>query len=84
MTISVDLWELPQPQLTSSITDITEKNFYSRCPPEKRPRFMNIETQDTISQTSLVSATKDTAGDTENDKEEYEPDMEKVPENFEI
>ena len=81
MTISADLWELPQPQLTFSITDETEKNFYSRCPPEMRPRFMNRETQDvslTISQTSLDSPSKDTAGDTENDKQEYEPDMEKV------
>jgi ATP-binding cassette subfamily C (CFTR/MRP) protein 1 len=79
MTNSVDHWELPQPQLTSAFTDETEKNFYSRCPPEMRPRFMNIETQNvlaTISQTSLPS--KDTAGDTENDKQEYEPDMEKV------
>ena len=78
MAISADLWELPQPQLTSAITDKTEKNFYSRCPPEKRPRFMNKETQNvspTISQTSL---SKDTTGDTENDKQEYEPDMEKV------
>ena len=72
-----DLWELPQPQLTASITDETEKNFYSRCPPEKRPQFMNKEMQNLnmISQTSLVSASKDTARD---DKQEYEPDMEKV------
>jgi ATP-binding cassette, subfamily C (CFTR/MRP), member 1 len=75
--ISADLWELPQPQLTSSITDKTEENFYSRCPPEKRPQFMNKETQNRISQTSLVSASKDTAGESENDKQEYEPDMEK-------
>ena len=32
----------------------------------------------TISQTSLVPPSKDTAGETENDKQEYEPDMEKV------
>ena len=74
--IPVDLWELPQPQLTSSIADKTEENFYSRCPPEKRPQFMNTESQNnTISRTSLVSASKDTAGDSDNDKEEY---MEKV------
>ena len=75
---SADLWELPQSQLTSAITEKTEKNFYSRCPPEKRPRFMNKETQNvspTISQSSL---SKDTARNTENDKKGYEPDMEKV------
>jgi ATP-binding cassette subfamily C (CFTR/MRP) protein 1 len=79
MTILADLWELPQPQLTSSITDKTELNFYSRCPPEKRPRFMNKESQNTISQTPLVSASKDTVGDAENEKQEFEPaDMDKV------
>ena len=78
VTISADLWELPQCQTTSAITDKTEKNFYSRCPPEKRPQFMIKETQSTISQTSLVSTSKDAAGDTENGKLAYEPEMEKV------
>ena len=72
MTISADLWELPLSQLTSVITDKTEKNFYSRCPPEKRPRFMNKETQNTISQTSLDSPSKDTAGDGESDNQKYD------------
>ena len=78
MTTCTDLWELPEPQLTSAIADETEKNFYSRCPPEKRPRFMNKETQNTILDTSLVLPSKDTAGDAENEKQEYETDMEKV------
>ena len=78
MTVYADLWELPQSHLTSSITDKTEKNFYSRCPPDKRPRFMNEEMQNTISRTSLDSPSKDTAGDAENEKQEYEQDMEKV------
>ena len=78
--IPVDLWELPQPQLTSSIADKTEENFYSRCPPEMRPRFMNMEseTPNTISQTSLVSPSNVTTEETENGKLEYGPDMEKV------
>ena len=82
MATPADLWELPQPQLTSSIADKTEENFYSRCPPEKRPQFMNKETQN-ASRTSLVSASKDTAGDSsENEKqEEY---MEKVCKEIEI
>ncbi|TFK67200.1 multidrug resistance-associated ABC transporter [Pluteus cervinus] len=32
-----DLWTLPKEYLTSTITDNLEMNFYSRCPPEKRP-----------------------------------------------
>ncbi|KAF8882127.1 P-loop containing nucleoside triphosphate hydrolase protein [Infundibulicybe gibba] len=35
-----DLWELPRPRLTSSITDKVETNFYLRCPPESRPHFL--------------------------------------------
>ena len=87
-TISTDLWELPQSQLTSAITDKAEKNFYSRCPLEMRPRFMNFDSEtqkNTISQTSLDSPSNNTAtGDTENDKPEYGPDMEKVCRNNSI
>ena len=86
MALSADLWELPQSQLTSTLTDNIEKNFYSRCPPEKRPRFIVKETQmhdsinvsRTTSQISGVSPNKHMAGD---EKEEYEPDMEKVCRN---
>ena len=39
---------------------------------------MNKETQNTILDTSLVLPSKDTAGDAENEKQEYETDMEKV------
>ncbi|KAG6873113.1 hypothetical protein C0995_002776 [Termitomyces sp. Mi166 len=35
-----DLWELPSDRLTSAVTDATEAQFYSRCEPDKRPRFM--------------------------------------------
>ena len=89
MTNFADLWELPESQSTSTLTDSTEKNFYSRCPPEKRPRFMVKETQmheinvsPTISQISSsdVSPTpnKHTTGDAENEKRECETDTEKV------
>ena len=78
MTIATDLWELPQPQLTSAITDKTEWNFYSRCPPEKRPRFTNKETQNASSTIPQKSFSKGTAGDTENDKQKYELDKEMV------
>ena len=78
MTISADLWELPQPQLTSTLTDKTEENFYSRCPPEKRPRFMIKETQmsEDLSPTVISASTnKYTAGD---ENEEHESAMGKV------
>ncbi|PPQ74022.1 hypothetical protein CVT26_006961 [Gymnopilus dilepis] len=35
-----DFWELPRARLTSTLSDKVEKNFYERCPPEKRPRYM--------------------------------------------
>ncbi|PPQ81812.1 hypothetical protein CVT25_013648 [Psilocybe cyanescens] len=35
-----DFWELPKARLTSTITDDVERNFYARCPPEKRPRHI--------------------------------------------
>ena len=85
MTISADFWELPQPQLTSSITDKIEKNFYLRCPPEKRPWFMresDMNVSLTISGTSSsVSSSPNKhaeAGDVQNQKHEYKPDTEKV------
>ena len=62
MMISADFWELPEPQLTSTLTDIIEKNFYSRCPPEKRPRFM----------------TREMSAGAQNEEPGYESDMEMV------
>ncbi|KAI0795051.1 multidrug resistance-associated ABC transporter [Abortiporus biennis] len=32
-----DLWELPSKRLTANLSEDLERNFYSRCPPEKRP-----------------------------------------------
>ncbi|KAI0700341.1 multidrug resistance-associated ABC transporter [Cytidiella melzeri] len=32
-----DLWQLPTPLLTKSLSAELERNFYNRCPPEKRP-----------------------------------------------
>lgn len=32
-----DLWELPDSLLTKSISAEIEHNFYTRCPPERRP-----------------------------------------------
>lgn len=38
-TIAVDFWKLPDQRLTQTLTEELEKNFYARCPPEKRPVF---------------------------------------------
>jgi ATP-binding cassette, subfamily C (CFTR/MRP), member 1 len=35
----LDLWDLPDSRLTSSLATEVEENFYARCPPEKRPEF---------------------------------------------
>jgi len=40
MVPSSDFWELPASRNTGAITDAVEQNYYSRCPPEKRPFFM--------------------------------------------
>jgi hypothetical protein len=40
MVASSDFWELPASRRTGAVTDVLEKNYYSRCPPEKRPFFM--------------------------------------------
>ncbi|KAJ3506143.1 hypothetical protein NLJ89_g7032 [Agrocybe chaxingu] len=36
-----DFWDLPHSRLTASVTDDVEHNFYKRCAPEKRPRYMH-------------------------------------------
>ncbi|KAG6836959.1 hypothetical protein H0H93_000601, partial [Arthromyces matolae] len=53
-----DLWELPQDKLTSSVTDAIEANFYSRCEPDKRPRFMQTESSTTSSEKEYVDTDK--------------------------
>ncbi|KZT03607.1 multidrug resistance-associated ABC transporter [Laetiporus sulphureus 93-53] len=35
-----DLWQLPPERLTDALTDVVEREFYARCSPDKRPRFL--------------------------------------------
>ena len=42
-----DLWELPQTRHTDTITANVERNFYSRCPPNKRPAHIHRLASDT-------------------------------------
>ncbi|KAF7982734.1 hypothetical protein HWV62_26606 [Athelia sp. TMB] len=50
-----DLWELPPDQLTASLSTEVERNFYARCPPEKRPA--QYHTQTTAADSSSSSDT---------------------------
>ena len=45
--LRLDLWELPQTRHTDTITADVERNFYSRCPPNKRPAHMHRLASDT-------------------------------------
>lgn len=38
-----DLWQLPNERLTSTLSDKIERNFYSRCMPDKRPYFLRYD-----------------------------------------
>ncbi|RXW15854.1 hypothetical protein EST38_g10001 [Candolleomyces aberdarensis] len=38
-----DFWQLPQSNLASAVTEKVERNFYSRCSPEKRPLHLREE-----------------------------------------
>ncbi|RDB26371.1 Oligomycin resistance ATP-dependent permease YOR1 [Hypsizygus marmoreus] len=54
-----DLWTLPEPRLTASITDAVELNFFSRCEPEKRPRFLQERLRDSENLSLSPSSTKE-------------------------
>lgn len=58
---SLDFWELPDNLLTSTISDNIEKNFYMRCPPEKRPRHMRDNPEKSPPETLTNVSTGDTS-----------------------
>ncbi|PCH38966.1 ATP-dependent bile acid permease [Wolfiporia cocos MD-104 SS10] len=58
-----DLWQLPHDELTVSLTDVVERNFYARCPPEKRPRFLKEESNFKDKRSSLASTPSMTVED---------------------
>ncbi|KAF9466008.1 multidrug resistance-associated ABC transporter [Collybia nuda] len=43
-----DLWHLPKSRLTDAVTNDVERNFYMRCEPETRPRFLRGNFPDDI------------------------------------
>jgi len=44
-----DFWELPTPQLTSTLSTELENIFYLRCPPEKRPECYRSQYSPSVS-----------------------------------
>ena len=73
----LDLWELPQPRLTNMIAADVERNFYSRCPSNKRPAFIHLLFSDTplsdseLGKTEFISEEKgDKPGNVEPSKTE--------------
>ena len=60
----LDLWQLPADWLTDPLTDELDREFYRRCPPEKRPgswRKSPVDLQERPP--SVVSASSATAED---------------------
>jgi ATP-binding cassette, subfamily C (CFTR/MRP), member 1 len=77
LVVPIDLWELPTDRQTASLSDEVERNFYARCPPEKRPiEFQNIDTQ-ASSSSNRTSATIDE--DVPDKSEKVATDPEKFP-----
>ncbi|KAI0929440.1 hypothetical protein AcV7_005292 [Taiwanofungus camphoratus] len=62
-----DLWQLPTERLTGALSDVVERNFYERCPPEQRPPHLRSSIgSDTGRHSSRSSTSSRTA---ENDKD---------------
>lgn len=61
---ALDLWQLPADRLTDPLTDELDREFYRRCPPEKRPRSWRKHQVDPQGRTSsVVSASSATVED---------------------
>ena len=54
----LDLWELPQSRHADTITVNVERNFYSRCSPDKRPAFLRTLHSDTPLNDSNIDKTE--------------------------
>ncbi|OBZ78499.1 Canalicular multispecific organic anion transporter 1 [Grifola frondosa] len=52
-----DFWQLPREKLTQTLSEKIENDFYSRCPPEKRPTFLHDIAQARSSALSPVGPT---------------------------
>ncbi|KAF8815566.1 multidrug resistance-associated ABC transporter [Phlegmacium glaucopus] len=68
-----DLWELPKPRHTDTITANVERNFYSRCPSDKRPIPMRHSPPDTPLDDLELSKTESDIAVNEEKPENVEP-----------
>lgn len=59
LIFKLDLWDFPTNLQTSSIANELEGNFFRRCPPEKRPSFLQSSNQNPMSPTPTEAAAKD-------------------------
>jgi ATP-binding cassette subfamily C (CFTR/MRP) protein 1 len=50
----IDLWSLPDYMLAASVSQEVEKNFYSRCEPEDRPRSFQARAKDPSTRSTLT------------------------------
>ena len=71
--LKLDLWELPQPRHTDTITSDVERNFYSRCPSNKRPAFMHRLPSETPLSDSELGKTESKLEEKVDEPEKVEP-----------
>ncbi|TDL20293.1 multidrug resistance-associated ABC transporter [Rickenella mellea] len=77
-----DLWQLPTPRLTRTLTDAIQTNFFARVEPEKRPHFLRNASSSsssdsaaspTLSPTSSTREERDVEGQIPDTKEGKDP-----------
>ncbi|EKM53211.1 uncharacterized protein PHACADRAFT_259405 [Phanerochaete carnosa HHB-10118-sp] len=77
-----DLWELPTERQTNNLSDELERNFYTRCPPEKRPvefRDANANPSSSTARSSTTVEQDDVPKSSEKnaeDAEKFQPELE--------
>ena len=75
-----DFWELPDDRKTANIAMEIEKNFYMRCPPEKRPKDMKDTQDDTHAEPSKERTSEEDLSEKneETKNEETKPHVESL------
>ncbi|KAJ7290727.1 multidrug resistance-associated ABC transporter [Mycena rebaudengoi] len=66
-----DLWSLPPERLTNVMAQKLQDNFYARCPPEKRPLYM--QGSGSSSESSVSDAKQETKSDDPKAKKQKSP-----------
>ncbi|KAJ7890947.1 multidrug resistance-associated ABC transporter [Mycena olivaceomarginata] len=66
-----DLWSLPPERLTDAMAQKLQDNFYARCPPEKRPLY--VQDPGTSSEPSVSDVKQETKSDDPKAKKQKSP-----------